>query len=362
MRSRPRCSRSTIAWSSALLLAALPGCQPASELGLAAPSSKGPRPAASKRPESRVQESKLGPVSVTLRLSPKEPRLGDAIFLTLEATTCAGVELCMPDFGDALGRFDVISFAPSDDELPDGGQRVTQRYELAPPMSGLQSIPSLLVEFFDRRPGQDPSKPRELLTEPVTFEVASLLPEGQLGSAMAAPRPALPPLPKPTVAERSWPWLLLALALGAALLTARSWRHWRRQRLRVTAYDRALARLEQLAAGGWPQGLELDGWYVELSHLIRSYLEQRFGLRAPELTTEEFIRVAGRSDALAEAQRAQLRDFLKRCDQVKFAGYEPGAGESEELLASARRFLSETRVKRTEATTKPKGGPAHASV
>lgn len=41
---------------------------------------------------------------------------------------------------------------------------------------------------------------------------------------------------------------------------------------------------------------------MEISAIIRRYLEDRFELRAPELTTEEFLGVAGGCDALSQAQ------------------------------------------------------------
>src|SRR5205814_750413 len=76
---------------------------------------------------------------------------------------------------------------------------------------------------------------------------------------------------------------------------------------------------------------------------VRRYLEDRFALRAPELTTEEFLARAGDSTALAPGHRAVLRSFLERCDRVKFAAYRPPESESREVIAAARRFLEETR-------------------
>ncbi len=92
-----------------------------------------------------------------------------------------------------------------------------------------------------------------------------------------------------------------------------------------------------------PEGEALDAWYVRLSSIVRRYLEDRFALRAPELTTEEFLRVAQRSVQLSAEHKALLTSFLADCDRVKFAGYEPGAEESKSVLEAARRFLLETR-------------------
>ena len=54
--------------------------------------------------------------------------------------------------------------------------------------------------------------------------------------------------------------------------------------------------------------------------IIRRYLEDRFELRAPELTTEEFLTVAGTPVLLSHEHQKLLRDFLRQADLVKFAG------------------------------------------
>ena len=83
--------------------------------------------------------------------------------------------------------------------------------------------------------------------------------------------------------------------------------------------------------------------------IVRSYLEHRYDIRAPELTTEEFLQVASRAPELSSAQRDQLSQFLERCDRVKFAGYRPDSNESIDTLAAARAFVEETRLREDTA-------------
>ena len=92
-----------------------------------------------------------------------------------------------------------------------------------------------------------------------------------------------------------------------------------------------------------------DAWYVELSDIVRRYIEERFALRAPELTTEEFLAEAGRSAELTAGNRELLSAFLATCDRVKFARYSPDEDESRGALQEAKRFLNETAIKRDEA-------------
>ena len=103
---------------------------------------------------------------------------------------------------------------------------------------------------------------------------------------------------------------------------------------------------------GAPTTDHADSWFVELSAIVRSYLERRYDIRAPELTSEEFLQVAARSQELTAAHRTQLSQFLERCDRVKFAGYRPESSESIDTLAAARAFIEDTRLR--DDTARPR--------
>ena len=286
-------------------------------------------------------ETAEGPVTATVSLAPASPRLGDPLVLTLEVRAAAGVTVEMPAFGDALGRFAIVDFAPRREETADGVLSV-QRYTLQVSASGRHRIPRLRVEFVDERAGREP-KPRELLTDELGFQVASVLPEGEAATELRPARPPLKELEGPWL-RRHWPWLagggVAAAALTAGVVV---WLRRAEQRARLTAFDRAVARLERLRRAGLPEQSGMDAWYVELSDIVRRYIEERFALRAPEQTTEEFLLEAGRS-ALSRPHRELLSAFLETCDRVKFARYSPGARESQQALDEARRFLDETRA------------------
>lgn len=312
--------------------------------------SKEPAAEASGEPLTRVTEK--GPVKATVSVEPAAPRLGDALTLTLTVEAEPGVEVELPAFGEALGRFSIIDFTPRREQAPsrEGGAPKTiwsQRYTLQAAMSGRQRIPSLRIEYVDSRPGQagdaGPAEARELLTESIPLEIASVLPEGENAAELRPPRPALQP-PSYSRFDRAWPWLLGVLVAILAVVGFVLWRRHARRRIRITAYDKAMARLAKLESRGLPGAEDADAWYVELSGIVRRYLEDRFGLRAPELTTEEFLREAQRSRELSKEHRGLLSSFLEGCDRVKFAGYRPGVNESRDALASARQFLSETRL------------------
>lgn len=294
-------------------------------------------------PKTLSAETREGPVTATVSLGPAAPRLGDPLVLTLAVVAEADVTVEMPVFGDALGRFGIIDYTPRREATADGGVALTQRYTLQISTSGAQRIPRLRLEYVDERDGQADARPRELLTDELSFVVASVLPEGEIADVLRPPRAPLAAIEGPWLA-RHWPWLVaVAAVLAVGLAGFLVWLRGAEERARETAYDRALARLGRLRRGGFPAVEAVDVWYVELSDIVRRYIEGRFALRAPELTTEEFLLEAGRSADLSPPHRELLSDFLARCDRVKFARYSPGEDESREVLEVAARFLAETR-------------------
>lgn len=79
-----------------------------------------------------------------------------------------------------------------------------------------------------------------------------------------------------------------------------------------------------------------------LSGALRTYLEERFRLRAPERTTEEFLRELKLTAALLPDQKTALGNFLEQSDLVKFARYEPTEEALRELHGAALRLVDET--------------------
>lgn len=305
--------------------------------------------------------TELGPVKAVVSLRPRAPKLGDPLTLTLVVESDSGVTVEMPAFGEALGRFSIVDFAPRRSTSRGGKTVQSQRYTLQPPMSGRQRIPPLRIEFVDERPDKlpDSGEPeiRELLTDEISIDIESVLGgEGALSDELRPPRGPLRELRSGS--SRYWPWLALAAAILGLGLAFRWWRDRASARRRLSAYDIAAGRLDGLEARGFPSADEADEWYVELSSIVRRYLEDRHGVRAPELTTEEFLRAAGSSTELSGSHRELLTKFLAQCDRVKFAAYVPDEAESREAFDAARRFLLETRGRPEEAESEGGGRKA----
>lgn len=295
---------------------------------------------------SKVSEN--GPVKAEIHVWPAKPNLNDPIYLRLDVDAPAGISVDAPfqEAGDQkLGRFKVVGFVKDTHRKPDGSQHQEQTYTLEAPASGKHRVPPLRLEMVDSRGDAKVKDAQEILTEEVPLDVAPVATD-VIGKDL---KPAAGKL-DPNVGGVPWLWVVLgisvaAVALSGTLLTMRFYAVRRRTQIKTNAYADAVAKLRALESRGAPTAEDADAWFVELSAIVRNYVEQRYGLRAPELTTEEFLYVATNWPAMATINRDQLKGFLNLCDRVKFAGYRPESQESIETLAAARAFIEDTRVR-----------------
>lgn len=295
-----------------------------------------------------VKPSENGPVKATVSVWPAEPSMLDLIHLQVEMTTAPGTTATLHLETELLTAFWQDTWQQTEKQAADGSVTKTKVAGLYAEYAGKQRIPSFRITYVDAQGAQ-----RELLTEEVALTIAPP-PEGAAKASMQPPLGVLDP------ARGAWPvWLWIVIGAMAACAAWLVWRTYRgmqaarERQTKISAYDYARGRLQTLRAQGAPDGKDaavLDAWYVELSAIVRRYIEQRFGLRAPELTTEEFLHVAKTAAALSPGDRNKLVAFLAACDRVKFAGYRPNADESLVNFALAEEFVETTAPTSAEVT------------
>ena len=160
------------------------------------------------------------------------------------------------------------------------------------------------------------------------------------------------PMVIPTGWEWLW-WMLGIMVLGALLAGLVVYLLTRRRLVAapplIPPHLRAKERLDDaLTLISQPKP-----FVIAVSDALRSYLEERFGFRAPERTTEEFLHELQSTKLLLLDQKESLGEFLQQCDFVKFAKYEPGETELRHLHDAAIQLVTETEPQpETEATDK----------
>jgi hypothetical protein len=183
----------------------------------------------------------------------------------------------------------------------------------------------------------------KLATEDLAITVKPLADEASRGELASPAGPEELPTPPQTMAYYVMAGAVLAIALGATLFFVL------RSRLKhvfvappTPPHERAFRELralldEELIAKG-----RVKEFFFRLTFIIRTYVEQRYGLHAPEQTTEEFLPSAANSGLLSPAHQKLLETFLSYADLVKYAKLAPGAKDIENSFGAARTFINET--------------------
>jgi hypothetical protein len=284
-----------------------------------------------------------GPVRVVASAEPREVTIGDRIRYVVEVTSDAEAEVRIPVLAGNVGDFTIVDFGEIEPRR-DGTQTTIGRwYTLTIFDTGDFLVPAPQVEY--RIPGEP------LLTatgNEVLVGVASVL----AGDPEAKDIRDIKP---PEEVPFDWtPYLILGgIVTGSLLLVALLYHLLNRPRRERgvaprPAHEVALAALEDLQRQRLVDAGRIDEFYVGLTRIIRTYLEDGFHVRAPEMTTEEFLGAAGADARLSPPQRRLLGEFLSQADLVKFARFVPTPRDCSAAYEAARRFVDETRPRSAE--------------
>lgn len=282
------------------------------------------------------------PIDLRIAVAPQQVALLQPIEVTLDLFVRTGLEV---EFAPTVDKNDflVVATERAPSPLFDGTwRRTTLRLQ---PVRGPGEL--VLPPFTAKQKGGDVAAS----TPEQRIEVLTSLPDAPPNAELPtlvgdATEPVGAPFPTPL---RPWPWLLG----GAAVLgLCGAWWWWRARQVAVEhahavalpPHVRALRELQRLQGLARTTRPEVERFYVDVSMVLRVYLEERFSLRAPERTTEEFLRELEGGSALARDHRGELERFLRQCDLVKFAAFAPTDSDHQATWQLAVGFVEATRA------------------
>ena len=86
-----------------------------------------------------------------------------------------------------------------------------------------------------------------------------------------------------------------------------------------------------------------------MSGIVRRFIENASGVRAPEQTTEEFLReISGTAELFDDLAQQRLKRFLESADLVKFAAFQPAENDVADAYRRAERFVDAQGPKEAE--------------
>ena len=281
-----------------------------------------------------AQAAAKGPIGLSASVDKKAVYIGDRIKYTVVASLPKGVEAQLPEFKDyKIGDFEIKESGAKERSSVFGRKIIRKWYYISIYATGKQTIPQIDVRY--RKKGDKDWSAQK--TPAIDINVRSVLPSGKQ-------QPADIKDIKGPLSYRNIYGGILALVVALGIFLTIAIILYKRLKRYVPVrlpHETALEELEAIRAS-YLQGGDVKEYYVGVSDCVRRYIERAFKLRAPEMTTEEFLGSLRESPGLSAGQKDLLKGFLNACDMVKFAKYAPTRAEAESVYDTAKRFIEET--------------------
>ena len=153
--------------------------------------------------------------------------------------------------------------------------------------------------------------------------------------------------------RRDWRWLIaLVVILGIGGVGGYIW--WAKRRrvlgegsaeeLPLSPEDEALIRLNRLFDSDLIRRGEIKQYFLELSEILRRYLERRFEILAVESTTSEILRDL-REKEVSRTILDKIQEVMEVADLVKFAKRKPTPSEIVKVNQLSKAAVEEARPK-----------------
>jgi len=293
----------------------------------------------------RAQDS---PISLSSRVDKSKITIGDLITYTVTVAYDEGMQIQMPGLGANLGGFEIRDYNEKEPVKKDGRIESSVDYIISTFFTGEFEIPPLTI--FYAMPEDSVFNP--LTTDPIQILVESVKPS-EAGDILDIKDPL--EMPRNWWITLRWPIIgavFLALVLAGILFYRK--RKQGKGLLPVKKepprppHEMALEALEKLKASDLLETRQIKQYYIEISEIIRHYIEGRYYIEAMEMTTFEVMQNLSGADISDEDHRL-FYAFFDACDLVKFAKVIPSDKKNLAIMDDAFDLVDRTKVIFTES-------------
>lgn len=285
-------------------------------------------------------------VTVEAKIDSLQILIGEQAKIQLQVAMDAKQRAVFPVYPDTLIRgVEVVETAKPDTQFLNDRQRllITQEYTVTSFDSALYYLPPMVLTVDGKE-----YKSRALALKVYSMPVDTLHPDQFFGQKTVMKAP---------FAWEDWYGLIgcsfLALPLLALLIyfiiRIRDNKPIIRKikvEPKLPPHQAAMQEIERIKTEKvWQKGRSKE-YYTELTDALRTYIKDRFGFNALEMTSSEII------DKLMELKDkdaiADLKELFQTADLVKFAKHNPQMNENDANLINAIDFINETKLPEEE--------------
>lgn len=144
------------------------------------------------------------------------------------------------------------------------------------------------------------------------------------------------------------PWLALAWLIAVivivivCIVNIRASRVKQAEKPQDPAHILALRELDKFRGDKFWAADKQKHFYSGVTDVLKVYMEDRFGIDAPEMTTAELFDALKKEDALTPELYGEMKDLFETADFVKFAKLTVSDGDNAKVLPLAVRFVTST--------------------
>ncbi|MEK7485554.1 MAG: hypothetical protein AABZ60_14610, partial [Planctomycetota bacterium] len=302
-----------------------------------------------------------------------QAKMGEDVTYTIEVFARKEFHIEFPDFGAHLQKeFAIRDLQTPNPEVVSGDyQRHLQIYTINGYTVGKFTIEPATIRYSKKGTSENatpvtPEKEasekevKELKSPEIFLEILSPLQLDQEGKVIESTEDiedieSALEIPKPKKDYSRFLAILVGIAMGLFILIYLVLRRSSVNEIikLIPAHIVALTELKRIQSLDLVAKQEYKKYYNLVSFCLRSYLENRFNLKAPERTTPEFVKEMVQTDCFAEDKKNQLREFLLHCDLVKFAKEIPSEPQCLAIFKTVETFIESTKLLDPEEEADP---------
>lgn len=287
-------------------------------------------------------------VFVESKIDSMEILIGEQTDLTLSVTARKGANVKMPVYEPSqyiTPGVEVLSHSDADtSQLDNGLVKITKKYTLTSFDEKLYYLPPMTVTVDGKK-----YKSKNLALKVLTVPVDTLHPEKFYPPKGAQDNPFMWSEFEPTF------WLSVIFVL-VCVLTYYLWTRLKENKpviarvhiiKKVPPHQKALDAIDSIKAEKMSVSEDQKTYYTRLTDVLRTYIKERFGFNAMEMTSSEIIaRLQQEND---RKMIDELKELFMTADLVKFAKYSTLINENDANLVSAVEFINTTKIENQPA-------------
>lgn len=263
-------------------------------------------------------------------------RIGEQVALELTLKTTRGDEVAFPILMDTLtSGLEIVKASKIDTNETSDSLTLHQNLTLTSFDSGYYAVSPIKATVNGDTIFSDPFlvvvETVELDTNQAIYDIKGI---------------AAPPFSIKEFLKKYWHLILLAilLTLGVAFAVYKLFFSKEIEKKEIIKpiippHITALKRLEELAEKQLWQAGKIKEYYVELTEILRWFIEARFGIYALEQTTDELMKSIKHQPDFSKEEQEKIHRLLFLADLVKFAKEKPVASENEMHFDHVKAFI-----------------------